>query len=225
MGKYKTGRIRDANSQRIIAAAEEEFALHGYKGARIQAIADRAGLPKANVHYYFATKARLYFAVLENMIELWNEFLDEFTAEDDPAVALELLIRRKVELARTHPRASKLFALEIIQGAPHIRPYLEDELRDWVREKVAVIEAWVQQGKILPVNPYHLIFLIWSSTQHYADFETQVLTIMDHQRFTDDMIREISAFLSQVIVRGVGATHERSLRSAPPKRASRRAGT
>lgn len=202
--KYKKGNIRDKNLEKILGAAQEEFVLQGYSGASIQAIADRAGLPKANVHYYFKRKSILYVAVLDNILHLWNNHIDEMSVDDDPAVVLDRLIRSKVEFSYTHPKASKLFAMEIIQGAPHLKDYLRNQLRPWVREKMKVLDTWIAQGKMRKVDPVHLIFLIWSSTQHYADFDTQVLTVMNHAEYERDMIDGIAAFLSEVILRGVG---------------------
>lgn len=212
-GKYRAGKIRDRNLTNIVKAAEEEFVQHGYRGTSIQAIADRAAIPKANVHYYFKSKSNLYIAVLDNLIHLWNNFFDEITEKDDPATVLDEFIRKKVELSYTHPRASKLFAMEIIQGAPHLKDYIRTEMRQWVRRKAVVIDTWIEQGRMAKVDSMHLIFLIWSSTQHYADFDTQALTIMNRAEYEPDMIEDISNFLSQVILRGCGLE--------PPKRSAK----
>ena len=201
---YRRGKIRDRNLELILGAAREEFVLKGFSGASIQAIADRAGLPKANVHYYFKTKSNLYLAVLEEIASLWNGYFDEIKVEDDPAEALARFVRQKVELSYTHPQSSRLFAMEVIQGAPHLKDYMRNQLRPWMRKKAAVIEAWIADGRMKPVDPYHLIFLIWSSTQHYADFETQVLTILNRAEYERPMIDQISDFLCHTILTGVG---------------------
>lgn len=202
--RYKPGRIRDRNFQVILEAAEQEFALHGYRGTSTQQIADRAGLAKANIHYYFSGKDKLYRAVLDNIIALWNDFLEDVQVEDDPAVVLDQFIRKKIELAYTHPQASKVFAMEIIQGAPHLKDYIRTDMRSWVRDKAAIIGTWVDQGRMLEVDPVQLIFMIWSTSQHYADFDTQVLTIMNHAEYERDIIDQIGDFLSGVILRGCG---------------------
>lgn len=204
--RYKPGKIRERNEEIILHAAEQEFVLHGYKGTSIQAIADRAELPKANIHYYFKNKTNLYRAVLEYITQLWNEVLADISAEDDPAEVLENFIRTKVRLSYTHPRASKLFAMEIIQGAPHIHDFIRTDLRQWVREKSKVFEQWTQAGKMDPVDPVQLIFMIWSTTQHYADFDTQVLTLMNRAEFEEEDMEKITAFLSHVILKGCGLT-------------------
>ena len=190
--------------QKILDAAEKEFAQYGYTGASIQQIADRAGLPKANIHYYFASKEKLYLALFDNIIHLWNGYFDEVRVEDDPAEVLARFIRKKVELAYSHPLSSKMFAMEIIQGAPHIRKYIRTEMRTWVRNKAGVIEEWVRKKRMKAIDPVYLIFLIWSSTQHYADFDTQVLTIMNRAEYEREMIDEIADFLCEIILTGCG---------------------
>jgi len=208
--KPRQGTIRDRNIERIVSAAREEFVLNGYSGASIQAIADRAGIPKANVHYYFKNKSNLYVAVLEGILHLWNDYLDEVEVDSDPATVLDGLIRKKIELSYTHPRSSKLFAMEIITGAPRLKNYMRNEMRPWVKKKIKVLENWIEQGRMKAVDPTYLIFLIWSSTQHYADFETQVLTVMNKGEYEKEMVDEIGDFLSEVILSGL------DLR--PPKR-------
>jgi len=203
-GPYKPGKIRDHNFQVILEAAEKEFALNGYRGTTTQKIAERAGVAKPSIHYYFSSKHNLYLAVLDNIIHLWNDYLDTVDADADPAQVLDMFIRKKVELSFTHPEASKVFAMEIIQGAPFLRDYIRTEMRTWVREKANFLNQWIEQGRMAPVDPVQLIFLIWSSTQHYADFDTQVLTIMNHAEYEPEMIAHIADFISGMILRGCG---------------------
>lgn len=202
--KYKPGKIRERNKELILVAAEEEFAIHGYRGASTQAIADRAGLPKSNVHYYFKNKEKLYVAVLERIIELWNEVLEDVTPDDDPEEVLTNFIRKKVELSYTHPQASKLFAMEIITGAPQVKEYIRTDMRSWLRTKTSVIEKWIEAGRMDPVDPVHLIFLIWSATQHYADFDTQILTLLNRAEYEPEDIDQITDFLVNLVLKGCG---------------------
>ena len=195
---------RKKSTEVILQAAEKVFVERGYGGASMQAIADEAGLPKANIHYYFTSKEKLYSEVLTKIIASWNSVLDSVSVDDDPAKVLEQFIYNKVELAYRFPQASKLFALEIIQGAPHLKDYIRMDMRNWVREKSKVFQTWMDQGKMKNVDPVHLIFLIWSSTQHYADFETQVLTIMNRAEYEEEDILNSSRFLSSIILTGVG---------------------
>ena len=200
----KSGTIRDRQYQAIIDAAIEEFSRHGFRATSVQAISDRVGTSKANVHYYFKNKETLYSKVLDHIVILWNSSFDQIQADEEPAVALERMIRAKVRLSYTHASASRLFANEILQGAVHLENYLRHTQRQWVKNKISIIQSWIDSGKMDPVDPAHLIFLIWSSTQHYADFETQVLTILNRAEYEEEMIDAIAEFLCQVILKGCG---------------------
>ena len=202
--KYKVGAIRERNSDRILVAAEEEFVLHGFKGTSMQSIADRAELPKANIHYYFKNKTNLYQAVLENIMTAWNEVLADMNEDSDPATVLTKFIHAKMQLSYTNPNGSKIFAMEIIQGAPHLREYISQDMRIWVKEKSAVITSWINQGKMRAVDPTQLIFMIWATTQHYADFNTQVLEVMNRREYDDEGIQSITDFLTDMILTGCG---------------------
>lgn len=200
----KSGTIRDRQYQAIIDAAIEEFSRHGFRATSVQAISDRVGTSKANVHYYFKNKETLYSKVLDHIVILWNSSFDQIQADEEPAFALERMIRAKVRLSYTHASASRLFANEILQGAVHLENYLRHTQRQWVKNKISIIQSWIDSGKMDPVDPAHLIFLIWSSTQHYADFETQVLTILNRAEYEEEMIDAIAEFLCQVILKGCG---------------------
>lgn len=130
----KSGKIRQENHKKILEAAELTFVQHGYKGTSMQAIADAADLPKANVLYYFKSKQALYTSVLENISSRWDETLDHISEDDEPAETLANYISTKVDLAISYPNASKIFATEIIHGAPHLKDHLRTTLRPWVRE-------------------------------------------------------------------------------------------
>lgn len=170
-------RAGEANEERILDAALDAFAQAGFHGARIDAIAAAAGLSKPNLLYYFRTKDALYLAVLRRTLDLWLEPLREFDESRDPREALEAYIARKLAYSRDLPAASRLFALEILNGAPHLSQVLVGPLRDIVDEKVAIIEGWVAAGRLAPVDPHTLIFAIWATTQHYADFSSQVAAV------------------------------------------------
>lgn len=185
----KEGRIGLQNRARILAAAEKEFALQGYKGTRLQQVADRAKLPKTNVLYYFHSKEGLYLAVLEQILSLWNSAFDSATVEDDPALVLAHYIAEKMEVSRTKPEASKIFALEIINGAPNLNKFFKDQHIDWMNSRVAVIQDWIKQGKLSTPDPYYLLFNIWACSQHYADFSAQITELkgqpMEKPDFSD----------------------------------------
>lgn len=176
----RPGAKRALNEARILAAAESVFAEAGYAAASMAAIAERAGLPKANLHYYFGTKRQLYQRLLEHIIEAWQQSTSHLRADADPAWALQLYIAEKIEFSRRRPRASKIFANEILHGAPVLAGNLSGETREWFATKTAVIEQWIKSGRIRPIDPRHLFFVIWAATQHYADFDVQVAALLGH---------------------------------------------
>ncbi|MDT8893827.1 TetR/AcrR family transcriptional regulator [Halomonas sp. I1] len=201
------GAIRQRNERAILAAAERVFARHGYRGASLQEIAEQADLPKSNVLYYMGSKRKLYVRLLERMMARWNAMLDDISAQDDPAEVLSAFIRSKMQMSRRHPEGSRLFASEILGGAPFLQEYLRGELREWVQSRAAVFREWADRGLMDPVDPVWLIFLIWSSTQHYADFEAQVLGITGREALGDDDLEDITRFLTRVVLKGCGVRH------------------
>jgi TetR/AcrR family transcriptional regulator len=189
----------------IIAAAEEVFALKGFKGATTQEIADKSGLPKANVHYYFNTKKILYNTVLEDVLVVWKQDANAFDLSDDPAIAIAEYIRSKMHHSFTRPFGSKVWANEIIHGAP----VLGDEnlgklLRTWEKKKTARIRRWIRQGKIEAVDPHYLLFMIWATTQHYADFEHQIKVLNGNKPLTSGQKVKATDDVIGIILRGIG---------------------
>ncbi|SIQ83061.1 transcriptional regulator, TetR family [Aquipseudomonas alcaligenes] len=202
------GRIRQHNEELILVAAGEEFARHGFKGTSMQAIADQAGLPKANLHYYFNNKLGLYLAVLANIIELWDSTFNHLGVDDDPAEALARYIRAKIEFSRRNPHASRIFAIEVISGGPCLSEYFNQDYRTWFYNRAGVFQAWIDAGKIAPVDPLHLIFLLWSSTQHYADFASQICRVMGKSQLSQQDFRNAGDTLIHIILRGCGLSAE-----------------
>ncbi len=202
-------RIQLRNEARILDAAVEVFATYGYRGATLDEIAERAGISKPNLHYYFERKKDLYLAVLRRTLEIWLVPLRELDRNGDPALELGNYIAQKVDLSRKFPAASRVFANEIVQGAPFLKGYLKTNLRAVVQRKAAVIQHWINQGKLTRVDPYHLIFLIWAATQHYADFAPQVKAVMNVPRMTHGQFRKIEQSLTRIILQGVLARKAR----------------
>ncbi|MBU2923891.1 TetR/AcrR family transcriptional regulator [Colwellia sp. 1_MG-2023] len=202
--KETEGAIRQKNKALIFKAAKKEFVTHGFKGASIKRIAERAGIARANIHYYFKDKTDLYQQILSNIIEVWNRDYDTLNASSEPKAALSAYIRSKVMHSKNDPDASRIFASELIHGAPVLHDYLNNDFKVWLQSKVVVIEAWIKEGLIDDVNPHHLLFLIWSSTQHYADFNVQVVAALDKRAMDDDDFEAIVATLTHVILKGCG---------------------
>jgi len=198
-------RSRAANEQRILAAAEDVFAQFGYQGAAIDAIAERTGLSKQNMLYYFNSKEVLYQRVLQNILDLWLDKMALLEQEgDDPRAMLENYIRGKIEISRTHPNGSKVFANEIINGATRLKSYLQSHLLPQLDADVQLIKQWIAEGKMDPIDPYHLFFMIWSSTQTYADFSTQIELALGKPQLEEQDYDDASEFLIQLVLKGTG---------------------
>lgn len=176
-GKSRT-RIQKRNREVILRAALEVFAQYGFRGATLDQIAIEAGLSKPNLLYYFPSKEAMHHELLQGLLETWLDPLRALNPQGDPLDEILAYVRRKLELARDYPRESRLFANEILQGAPRILPYLESDLRELVEHSAATIRRWTREGRLAPVDPVHLIFSIWALTQHYADFEVQVTAVL-----------------------------------------------
>ncbi|WP_368185207.1 TetR family transcriptional regulator C-terminal domain-containing protein [Aestuariibius sp. HNIBRBA575] len=172
-------RIQKKNRSLILEAALDVFSKFGFRGATLDQIADQAGLSKPNLLYYFPSKEAIHMELLQGLLGTWLDPLQDMSADGEPRDEILGYMRRKLAMSRDYPRESRLFANEILQGAPRIHSALEGELRDLVEEKGAVIRTWIADGKMHDVNPTHLLFSIWALTQHYADFEVQVGAILD----------------------------------------------
>lgn len=195
---------REQTTERILAAAERVFATAGFGGARMAEIAAAADLPKANLHYYFRTKEGLYRAVLDNIVGIWLSATDQILPESDPSAALASYIRRKMVYSRTRPHASKVFANEILHGAPQLGSFLGRELRALVEEKSTVIEGWIARGLMASVEPRHLFFVIWAMTQTYADFEVQVRAVLGRRRLGPADYQAGSDLIERLVLSGCG---------------------
>ena len=191
-------RIQARNRAAILEAALTVFSATGYRGATVDEIAREAGLSKPNLLYYFPTKAAIYEALLATLLDTWLEPLRALDPGGAPEAELITYVRRKLQMSREMPRESRLFAGEVLAGAPVIGTTLGTDLRALVDEKAAIIAGWAEAGRIAPVDPHHLIFSIWALTQHYADFDTQVRAVLGPER---DPFAEADAFLEQLFTR------------------------
>lgn len=189
---------------KILEAAEIEFGLKGYNGASLQHIAERAGLPKPNIIYYFQSKANLYKQVLDQTLMGWNDLFDKATIDDDPAAVLDSFIRVKLKQSFEKGVASRLFAMEVIGGALHIGDYLKEELQPWFKSRVALLQSWMDAEKMRQCDPASVIYMIWATTQHYADFEAQVLALSGVESLEDEDLQRIGDTVSGIILAGCG---------------------
>jgi TetR/AcrR family transcriptional regulator len=171
-------RIQQRNRAAILSAGLDIFSQYGFRGATLHQIADAAGLSKPNLLYYFPSKEAIHTALLERLLETWLDPLKALDGSGDPITEIMGYAQRKLAMSRDFPRESRLFANEVLQGAPHIEDILKTDLKALVDEKAAIIQRWADEGKIAAIAPHHLIFSIWAFTQHYADFDVQVRAVL-----------------------------------------------
>jgi TetR/AcrR family transcriptional regulator len=197
MTKPRT-RIQQRNSTAILEAALEVFSQHGFRGATLDQIAEGAGLSKPNLLYYFPSKEAVHTALLSKLLDTWLDPLRAMNPEGDPLTEIMGYVRRKLELSRDFPRESRLFANEILQGAPRMRDAIAGDLKTLVDEKAVVLLRWMDEGRIARLHPVHLIFSIWALTQHYADFDVQVRAVLGEGH---DPFAEARDFLQTLFTR------------------------
>lgn len=196
-------RIQQLKREAIVQAALELFSRHGFRGATVDQIAAAAGMSKPNLLYYFRGKEEIYTTLIQRLLEAWLKPLRDMDPDGEPLQEIRGYIRRKLEMARDLPRESRLFANEILQGAPRILTLLEAELKPLVDEKAELIQGWMQGGRLARADPYHLIFSIWATTQHYADFDAQVRVVLGPGRGASGRFEDAALYLEQLFVDGL----------------------
>lgn len=191
-------RIQARNSAAILEAALDVFSAQGFRGATLDQIAEVAGLSKPNLLYYFPSKEAIYTALLSRLLDTWLDPLRAMNPAGEPLAEILGYVHRKLELSRDYPRESRLFANEILQGAPRIMAAIEGELKSLVDARCDVLTAWMDQGRIARLPPHHLIFSIWALTQHYADFDVQVRAVLGEGH---DPFAEADSYLEVLFTR------------------------
>ncbi|HTJ94440.1 MAG TPA: TetR/AcrR family transcriptional regulator [Pararobbsia sp.] len=203
--RRRKAQIRESNEAQLLACAEAVFAEKGFDGASTSMIAERAGLPKANLHYYFPTKIQLYRRVLEDLFEDWYKAANTFDASDDPVAAIGGYVRTKMALSRRRPLGSKVWANEIIHGATHMRDILVERVKPWMDTRIVLINGWIAEGLLAPIDPQALLFMIWATTQHYADFEAQIRALSGPRKLSAQSFAETTEQVVDMIIRACGA--------------------
>lgn len=203
--RRRKAHIRESNEAHLLACAEAVFAERGLDGASTAMIAERAGLPKANLHYYFPTKLALYRRVLDDLFEDWHRAAGSFEADDDPVEAIGAYVRAKMALSRRRPLGSKVWANEIIHGAEHMQDILSERVKPWFDTRVKVIDSWIARGLLAPIDAHALMYLIWATTQHYADFDAQIRALSGKRTFTQKAFDGKTEQVVQLVIRACGA--------------------
>ena len=194
---------RELKEKSLFEAARSVFAEQGFKGATTAEIARRAGVPKANLHYYFPTKEALYRAVTEEILTAWLEAASSFDEKDNPEEAITAYIGAKMDMARADPLGSRIWASEILRGAPVIRDFLETTLAEWLSSREVILRRWIEQGKIRPIEPRYFFYMVWAATQHYADFEEQIRALNGGPSLSDVQFEAAKAQVTETLLRGV----------------------
>ncbi|WP_421951235.1 TetR family transcriptional regulator C-terminal domain-containing protein [Pelagibacterium sp.] len=202
-------RIQREKQEVILEAALDVFSQFGFRGSTIDQIAEAAGMSKPNLLYYFKSKEDIHAPLLARILDTWLEPLREMNPDGDPLPEIQSYIRRKLEMSRDFPRESRLFANEMLRGAPGFYDILHTDLKDLVDEKVKVIKGWMAEGKITKADPYHLIFSIWATTQHYADFDIQVKAVLGRERGGEGRFEDAARFLDQLFLHGLTPHNKR----------------
>ncbi len=203
--KTPTRRSRAVAAKRsaILSAALEYFSQFGIHGTSLDKVAERADVSKTNLLYYFPSKEELYIALLKDLLDVWLAPLRALRHDQHPLEAIRDYIRLKLEVSRDHPQASRLFCMEMLQGAPLLKAELAGDLRHLVEDKATVIETWVQEGKLAAVQPNHLIFMLWATTQHYADFATQVEAITGQTLNDESFFNQTVDNVQRMVIEGI----------------------
>lgn len=198
----KVTRIQIRNQERILDGALSVFASAGFRGATVDELAKAAGMTKPNLLYYFRSKKVLYVAVLELVLERWLEPLEQLDPDGDPAEQILAYMRAKLAMSKERPEDSRLFANEILNGAPMLGTVLQGHLKELVEQKAAVIRHWCDTGQLNRVDPNHLIFMLWATTQHYADFEVQVAALLGENK-RDKIYQDAATTLETLFMQGL----------------------
>ncbi len=199
----KRSRIQIINQQKVLEAGTEVFAKYGFRGGTIDQIAQMAGMSKPNLLYYFKTKKEIYQAVLEHTLNKWLICLQEWQVTGTPAETITNYIDKKFEFSRDQAAGSQVFANEILEGAPMLKTLLGEDLKRLVGENTRVIKGWIKEDRINPIEPIHLIFMIWAVTQHYADFAVQIETLTGKTLQDEEFYKQAKKTVTQIILNGI----------------------
>ncbi|WP_245931835.1 TetR/AcrR family transcriptional regulator [Marinomonas aquiplantarum] len=191
---------------RILRSAEIVFAEKGYNGSSMEAIAAVAKISKQNLIYYFSNKELLYKRVLKEMLDIWIEKLSFLEKDGDtPELVIRRYVHEKMQLSRLYPNGSKVFAHEIISGAPMLKDYLVSHLKPQFERDVKLVKSWISKGLIADIDAEHLFFTIWAATQTYADFSLQMEVLLAKTSLDEDDFERAELAVTEFVMRALGA--------------------
>ncbi|GAB3476869.1 TetR family transcriptional regulator C-terminal domain-containing protein [Marinomonas epiphytica] len=192
--------IREKNQKLILDTAEQVFAQQGLAKTTMQMIADQAGLPKANVHYYFRSKKDLLEAVLERILTLWLTSVGGFDKATGPKENFSRYISEKIDQTRQYKHASKVFAMALIGEEPFVLDFLRQHFVSALEQEKAIIDVWIKEGLMAPVSVEHLFISLWAMTQTYADFDAQIKILLDKENLENADYETGKAFIISMVL-------------------------
>lgn len=198
-----TTRIRQRNQRAILLAAGEAFAAKGFEATQTRDIAARAGVPKANLYYYFQSKEHLYAQVLMSFVEPLLHASAKLRESDDPLVALQRYIQARIHIVRDHPHTSKVFSSEFLLGARQLPEECRHLLQAEARRNVECLRSWIERGLLAPTDPEHLMLFIWSATRTYTNLGWQMALITGTATPADSDYANAAAAITQMVLGGV----------------------
>lgn len=189
--------------QGILTEAENHFAQFGFEGASLENIAAAIGISRHNLLYYFPNKEALYQRVLDDILTQWLAGMDDLSHGDDPQQALRRYIRAKLRYSRERPNGAKVFTKEVIAGAPRYGKAISARVGPLLKAEVRTFERWAREGRIARVNFTHLMFIIWSVTQAYAEQEAQFALLLGKPALTERDYAKAEELICRMVVKAL----------------------
>lgn len=204
MRSVKVSVAREKLEQDILNAAKRLFAQRGYGGVSLDHIAKAVGASKQNLLYYFPSKEELYRRVLHGVLDVWLSYMDALSQRpDDPEQAIREYIAGKLRFSREHPDDSRVYANEVISGAPIFAAEIAERVIPALQADVAIFNRWAERGLCRQVDGRHLMVLLWASTQVYADWSSQISLVLGKKELGDDDFAAAEALIVEMVLRTV----------------------
>lgn len=194
--------MRAWKEEQILRATAKLLVTHGFQGTRMEDIAQAADIPRPNLYYYFPSRNHIYRRIINDLRAEWIRAMAQITPDKEAADAIRGYIQAKIEYSRKHPAASRIFADEVIRGSGILTEAENEEIRKLTDEKCAVLERWMDQGKMARVDARHFFFLVWGATQYYADFEQQIKNVLGIKRLTRAHFDKATDTITAIILKG-----------------------
>ena len=153
-----------STEEQIKAAAKKIFVKKGFAGARMQEIADEAGINKALLHYYYRNKAKLFEVIFEETFHmLLPKMTQVVTADKSIIEKIEMFIPMYIQTIRMNPHIPLFILNELNQDSDRLVNRIKSNVQPEIfMGLMQQVQMEIAQGKIRPINPIHLIMNIVS---------------------------------------------------------------